>query len=113
MMASRLENVPTMETCEKVLEQNRAQLMEYKGVLGTGIGLKRENNKIVRSGKRCIVVYVLEKKSQSSLDMDQIIPFSFCVDETFVQTDIIECGTVSLSGDNTEEQKAFLATFPK
>lgn len=78
----------TMEKVRRVKRKYEADLMEKSGVVGVAIGYKYVDGK--KTNQLCIICYVVDKKSESALEKNDIIPEEI----EGVPVDVIESGKI-------------------
>lgn len=91
-MTDREERIRRQQELQAVYEEAKAQLMQYPGVVGVGIGLKERGTTLTQ--EFCFRVYVEEKVPLAQLAPDEVIP----AEVMGVPTDVIKVpqGTVSV-----------------
>lgn len=95
-MKSKKEMLENQEEFFKTYEKARTQLMQIPGVIGVGVGLKEKDGKVTEDIS--LQVYVQQKKSESSLPADQIIPKEI----EGIPTDVLLVGETTSSGCNNQ-----------
>jgi hypothetical protein len=85
------------------------------GVNAVFIGYKTKNN--IRTNEICVVFGVEEKKSESNLSVDHILPKNVIIDGLKTQTDVVTINNVKLmscypSGDQNISRLSYFPTTP-